>query len=171
MLSRDFADRIMGNANKIFMALESTQTALEAERYWGEEIARKQSYQLTEGHSDSGKFLSPLRFINPQRSKTLQDRKQSSTPRRLLTSEPDEGSVALRCGPGPGHLSAAPETAQARGLTGPLGPLFLSSGFHQDLRAPSLWCYVAAPSRSAKQTLSFSNRMSKCSSTSSRPNR
>ena len=75
MLSRDFAERIMGNANKIFMALESTHTALEAERYWGEEIARKQSYQLTEGHSDSGKFLSPVRFINPHRSKTLQDRR------------------------------------------------------------------------------------------------
>lgn len=75
MLSRDFAERIMGNANKIFMALESTQTALEAERYWGEEIARRQTYQVTEGHSDSGKFLSPVRFINPNRSKTLQDRR------------------------------------------------------------------------------------------------
>ena len=75
MLSRDFAERIMGNANKIFMALESTQTALEAERYWGEEIARKQTYQVTEGYSDSGRFLNPMRFINPNRSKTLQDRK------------------------------------------------------------------------------------------------
>jgi len=75
MLSRDFAERVMGNANKIFMALESTQTAMEAERYWGEEIARKQTFQLAEGHSDSGRFLNPIRFINPHRSKTLQDRR------------------------------------------------------------------------------------------------
>jgi hypothetical protein len=49
MLSRDFAERILGNANKIFMSLESTQTAMEAERYWGEEIARKQSYHTRKG--------------------------------------------------------------------------------------------------------------------------
>jgi hypothetical protein len=75
MLSRDFAERILGNANKIFMSLESTQTAMEAERYWGEEIARKQSYQTSEGYTDSGRYLSPLRYLNPQRSKNLQDRK------------------------------------------------------------------------------------------------
>lgn len=75
MLSRDFAERILGNANKIFMALESTHTALEAERYWGEEITRKQSYQTSEGYTDSGRYLSPMRYLNPQRSKNLQDRK------------------------------------------------------------------------------------------------
>jgi hypothetical protein len=75
MLSRDFAERILGNANKIFMSLESTQTAMEAERYWGEEIARKQSYQTSEGYTDSGRYLSPMRYLNPQRSKNLQDRK------------------------------------------------------------------------------------------------
>ena len=75
MLSRDFAERILGNANKIFMALESTQTAMEAERYWGEEIARKQSYNTSEGYTDSGRYLSPMRYLNPQRSKSLQDRK------------------------------------------------------------------------------------------------
>ena len=75
MLSRDFAERILGNANKIFMALESTHTAMEAERYWGEEIARKQSYNTSEGYTDSGRYLSPLRYLNPQRSKSLQDRK------------------------------------------------------------------------------------------------
>ncbi|MBI1979826.1 MAG: hypothetical protein HYS58_03585, partial [Elusimicrobia bacterium] len=36
---------------------------------------RKQTYQVTEGYSDSGRFLNPMRFINPNRSKTLQDRK------------------------------------------------------------------------------------------------
>jgi len=75
MLSRDFAERILGNANKIFMSLESTQTAMEAERYWGEEITRKQSYQASEGYTDSGRYLSPMRYLNPQRSKSLQDRK------------------------------------------------------------------------------------------------
>jgi hypothetical protein len=75
MLSRDFAERILGNANKIFMSLESTQTAIEAERYWGEEITRKQSYQTSEGYTDSGRYLSPMRYLNPQRSKNLQDRK------------------------------------------------------------------------------------------------
>jgi intracellular multiplication protein IcmO len=75
MLSRDFAERILGNANKIFMALESTHTAMEAERYWGEEIARKQSYNTSEGYTDSGRYLSPMRYLNPQRSKSLQDRK------------------------------------------------------------------------------------------------
>lgn len=75
MLSRDFAERILGNANKIFMSLESTQTAMEAERYWGEEITRKQSYQTSEGYTDSGRYLSPMRYLNPQRSKNLQDRK------------------------------------------------------------------------------------------------
>ena len=75
MLSRDFAERILGNANKIFMSLESTQTAMEAERYWGEEITRKQSYQMSEGYTDSGRYLSPMRYLNPQRSKNLQDRK------------------------------------------------------------------------------------------------
>jgi hypothetical protein len=75
MLSRDFAERILGNANKIFMSLESTQTAMEAERYWGEEIARKQSYQMSEGYTDSGRYLSPMRYLNPQRSRNLQDRK------------------------------------------------------------------------------------------------
>jgi hypothetical protein len=75
MLSRDFAERILGNANKIFMSLESTQTAMEAERYWGEEITRKKSYQASEGYTDSGRYLSPLRYLNPQRSKSLQDRK------------------------------------------------------------------------------------------------
>jgi hypothetical protein len=75
MLSRDFAERILDNANKIFMSLESTQTALEAERYWGEEITRKQSYQTSEGYTDSGRYLSPMRYLNPQRSKNLQDRK------------------------------------------------------------------------------------------------
>jgi hypothetical protein len=75
MLSRDFAERILGNANKIFMALESTHTAMEAERYWGEEITRKQSYNISEGRTDSGRYLSPMRFLNPQRSKSLQDRK------------------------------------------------------------------------------------------------
>jgi hypothetical protein len=57
------------------MSLESTQTAMEAERYWGEEIARKQSYQTSEGYTDSGRYLSPMRYLNPQRSKNLQDRK------------------------------------------------------------------------------------------------
>jgi hypothetical protein len=75
MLSRDFAERILGNANKIFMSLESTQTAMEAERYWGEEITRKQSFQTSEGYTDSGRYLSPMRYLNPQRSKNLQDRK------------------------------------------------------------------------------------------------
>jgi hypothetical protein len=75
MLSRDFAERILGNANKIFMSLESTQTALEAERYWGEEITRKQSYQTSEGYTDSGRYLSPMRYLNPQRSRNLQDRR------------------------------------------------------------------------------------------------
>jgi len=75
MLSRDFAERILGNANKIFMSLESTHTAMEAERYWGEEIARKQSYNVSEGYTDSGRYLSPMRYLNPQRSKNLQDRK------------------------------------------------------------------------------------------------
>ena len=75
MLSRDFAERILGNANKIFMALESTHTAMEAERYWGEEIAKKQSYNVSEGRTDSGRYLSLMRFLNPQRSKSLQDRK------------------------------------------------------------------------------------------------
>jgi intracellular multiplication protein IcmO len=75
MLSRDFAERILGNANKIFMALESTHTAMEAERYWGEEIARKQSYNTSAGYTDSGRYLSPMRYLNPQRSKSLQDRK------------------------------------------------------------------------------------------------
>ena len=75
MLSRDFAERILGNANKVFMSLESTQTALEAERYWGEELTRKQSYQTSEGYTDSGRYLSPMRYLNPQRSKNLQDRK------------------------------------------------------------------------------------------------
>jgi hypothetical protein len=75
MLSRDFAERILGNANKIFMSLESTHTAMEAERYWGEEIARKQSYNVSEGYTDSGRYLSPMRYLNPQRSKSLQDRK------------------------------------------------------------------------------------------------
>src|SRR5215831_16860681 len=75
MLSRDFAERILGNANKIFMSLESTQTAMEAQRYWGEEITRKQSYQTSEGYTDSGRYLSLMRYLNPQRSKNLQDRK------------------------------------------------------------------------------------------------
>lgn len=75
MLSRDFAERILGNANKIFMSLESTQTAMEAERYWGEEIAKKQSYNVSEGRTDSGRYLSLMRILNPQRSKSLQDRK------------------------------------------------------------------------------------------------
>ena len=57
------------------MALESTHTAMEAERYWGEEIARKQSYNTSEGYTDSGRYLSPMRYLNPQRSKSLQDRK------------------------------------------------------------------------------------------------
>jgi len=57
------------------MSLESTQTAMEAERYWGEEITRKQSYQMSEGYTDSGRYLSPMRYLNPQRSKNLQDRK------------------------------------------------------------------------------------------------
>ena len=46
-----FAERILGNANKIFMSLESTQTAMEAERYWGEEITRKKSYQMSQGYT------------------------------------------------------------------------------------------------------------------------
>jgi len=40
-----------------------------------EEIARKQSYHVSEGHTDSGRYLSPMRYLNPQRSKSLQDRK------------------------------------------------------------------------------------------------
>jgi hypothetical protein len=34
---------------------------MEAERYWGEEIAKKQSYNVSEGRTDSGRYLTLIR--------------------------------------------------------------------------------------------------------------
>jgi hypothetical protein len=48
------------------MPLERTQTAMEAGTYWGEDIARKQSYPTSEDYSDSGRYLSPMRYLNLQ---------------------------------------------------------------------------------------------------------
>lgn len=73
MLSLDFAERILGNANKIFMAVESTRTAAEAEKYFGEDIAFRHTYQIRESETYSGRWLNPLRFINPEASKGKQD--------------------------------------------------------------------------------------------------